>query len=126
MLTERQEKAETLARELQEMGAVVTSPLPLADGCSLRFRVLAAKEAEILEELRAGDWSFHFVTSGPEFRLDGSTPLSHTYEIHLPIERTAIPGDRIDFPLATGKKDDNSESAKMLAEWFRAKAKHWR
>jgi hypothetical protein len=126
-LTERQEKGETLARELQEMGAVVTSPLPLADGANLRFRILASSADEILEELRTGDWIFHFVTSGPSFELNGSTPLSHTYEVCVPGERTVIPEDRIpDFPRSTGKKDDNSESAKMLKAWLGAKAKNWR
>jgi len=38
--------------------------------------------------------------------LDGSTPLSHTYEIHLPMERTAVPDGRIVGDLATPKKTD--------------------
>ena len=107
-LTERQKKAQTLAHELRAAGAVPTSPLPLYDGSPLRFRVSAMLSESIVQDLKEEGWEARFVTSGPEFRLDGSTPLSHTYEIHLPIERTAIPGDRITGELASSDKQPSA------------------
>jgi hypothetical protein len=126
-LTERQEKAETLARELREMGAAVTSALPLADGTNLKFQILQSRAEPVLEALREGDWDANFISSGPRFELDGTTPLANVYEIDIPTPRTPVWGDRIpDFPLAE-KVDPNSESVKMLKEWFRGKkAKSWR
>jgi len=112
-LTERQKKAQTLAHELRAAGATVTSALPLFDGSPLRFRVLAPLAEEIVADLKKEGWSANFVTSGPEFHLNGSTPLANTYEIHIPIERTAIPGDRITGELATGKKPSGEAEAML-------------
>src|SRR5512133_597576 len=94
MLTERQRKADTLARELQAAGATVTSPLPLGDA-PLRFRVLASLAGPILEDLKQGGWTAHFLSSGPEFRFDGTTPHSHLYEIDIPTPLTPVWDDRI-------------------------------
>jgi hypothetical protein len=129
-LTNRQEKAATLARELQAMGVAITSPLPLDEGSPLRCRIPDAKRDEVLEEFKNGSWEVGFLGSGPEFRLDGSTPLSHLYEIYIPVERTAVANDRIPtYPLADRERDAsyaNSESAKIGADWFGKKGKSWR
>jgi len=95
MLTERQRKAAVLARELKAAGANVTSPLPLYDGSPLRFRVLAPLAEQIVQDLKEEGWTANFLTSGREFHLSGVTKLSHTFEINIPVERTAVPGDRI-------------------------------
>jgi hypothetical protein len=126
-LTERQQKAQDICDVLREKGVPVVNSMPLADDCPLRFRVLATRADSILQELRDKGWDPRFLSSAPEFRLDGSTPTANTYEIHLLAERVAVPDGRIPaFPLAE-KVDPNSESAKMLKEWFGAKkAKSWR
>jgi hypothetical protein len=104
-LTERQRKADVLASELRTMGAAVVNPMPLADGANLRFRILDSLSAPVLEALREGDWDAHFVSSGPEFRLDGSTPLAHVYEVGIPSPCTPIWDGRIPaFKLATGER----------------------
>jgi len=102
MLTERQKKAETLARELRAAGANVTSPLPLYDESPLRFRVSAVLAESIVEELRAEGWDPRFVTSEPEFSLDGTTKPSHTFEINLPSSEQQCReiGSRVSWPLA--------------------------
>ena len=48
-----------------------------------------------VQDLKEEGWEARFVTSGPEFNLDGTTKLSHTFEINIPVERTAIPDGRI-------------------------------
>jgi hypothetical protein len=107
----RQERAATLARELTAMGVAVISPLPLADGYPLRIRVLASLADKVLEELKAGAWDTHFITSGPEFRPDGSTPMSHVYTIDIPAPRTPVPDDRIPaYPLASPEKKSEVET----------------
>ena len=112
MLTERQKKAEVLARELKEMGAAVTNPMPLADDANLRFRILATLADPILEALKEGDWNAHFITSGPEFRLDGTTPLANTYEVDIPTPRTAVPDGRIAGEI--GREKPSAEVEAML------------
>ena len=114
MLTERQKKAEVLARELRQIGATATSALPLVDGAPLRFRVLATRAEAVLRDLAEADWDARFVSSAPEFRLDGTTALSYTYEIHLPVERTAVPGDRITGELASSDKGRSAEVEALL------------
>ena len=115
MLSERQRKASVLARELKAAGANVTSPLPLYDGSPLRFRVAAVSAETIVQDLKEEGWEARFVTSGPEFHLNGSTTLSHTSEINIPVERTAVPGDRIPAAeLATGKKKPDTEAELIL------------
>jgi len=54
------------------------------------------------------------VTSGPEFHLNGTTTLSHTFEINIPVERTAVPGDRITGELASSDKGRPAEVVAML------------
>ena len=64
LLTERQRKAQTLARELQAMGAWVTTALPLGDG-NLRFQVLDAQAEPILAALREGEWDARYIRQRP-------------------------------------------------------------
>jgi len=76
--------------------------------------VSATLADSIVQELKEEGWEARFVTSGPEFSLDGTTKPSHTFEIHLPIERTAIPGGRITGELASSDKKPSAEVTAML------------
>jgi hypothetical protein len=119
-LTERQQKAEDISEALRVMGVPTVSPLPLADGCPLRFRVLATRADSILGELRDKGWDPRFLTSGPEFRLDGSTPTANVYEIDIPSPRTPVWGDRIpDTELAL------PSSAKKISRELEGFRKYW-
>jgi hypothetical protein len=51
VLTERQQRAQTLANELRAAGAAVISALPLADNANLRFQVLDAHAEAVLGEV---------------------------------------------------------------------------
>ena len=115
MLSPRQEKAQAISEALRLMGAATVTPLPLADGASLRFRVLATRAEAIVQELRDKNWDPRYIGSGPEFHLSGATPLSHTYEIHLLVERTAVPDGRIvQAELASSATKRSSEVEAML------------
>jgi len=81
MLTERQRKAQTLARELTAMGAFVTTPLPLGDNTNLRFQVLDAHAEEILRMLREAEFDAKYISSGPRFCLNYQTEPASVYEV---------------------------------------------
>jgi len=63
-LTERQQAAARLTRELQALGATVTSVLPLADGHNLRFWVSDYKKREILAALADAGYEPIFIGMG--------------------------------------------------------------
>src|SRR5262245_49294025 len=108
--SERQKKAEVLAAELRTMGAAVTNPMPLADGAKLRFQILDSLAPPVLEALKEGEWDARFVSQGPRFCLDGTTPLASVYEIDLPTPRTPVWNDRIPpAELATKEKKSSVE-----------------
>src|SRR5262249_46749046 len=48
LMNERQKRAETVARELRQLGATVTNALPLPDGQNLRFWCSDYKKREVL------------------------------------------------------------------------------
>jgi hypothetical protein len=118
-MNQRQQKAADLTREIQKMGAAVINPMPLADGCRLRFRVLSGAQSETLvQTLREWEWDPTYVTSGPEFRPDGTTQMSNLYEIDIPTPRTAVPSDRIPNYELAGKEKPSAETQAMLDEWL--------
>jgi hypothetical protein len=120
VLTERQQKAQDICDVLREKGVPVVNSMPLADDCPLRFRVLATRAEAILQELKEKGWDARFLTSGPEFRLDGSTPLANVYEIDIPTPRTPVWGDRIpDAELAL------PSSAKKISRELEGFRKYW-
>ena len=57
VLSERQQKAQSLARWLADIGAFVTSPLPLDPMRRLRFQVLHSDRDAVLAKIREQDWS---------------------------------------------------------------------
>ena len=56
-LTERQKTAQALAREINAMGAWVTSPLPLDDKAPLRFQVMDTDRDAVISKLASWDWN---------------------------------------------------------------------
>jgi hypothetical protein len=88
--------------------------MPLAPGASLKFRVLERDSESVISLLKSWDGDPKFISSAPEFRVDGTTPMSNLYEIEFPVERTSVSGDRITGELATGKKERGPDLQAML------------
>ena len=112
MLSDRQKKAETLARELQAAGAAVTTALPLADGAKLRFQVLDSIAEAVLEDLRGSEWSPAFVSTLPRITHKGMEAAS-VYEINLP-ERQPVADDRIHGEIAVRDPKMEADILAML------------
>jgi hypothetical protein len=119
-LSERQQKAQDLCDALREKGVPVVNSMPLADGCPLRFRVVAGRAEAIVKELKDKGWRANFVNSVPQFNLDGTTPMADIYEIDIPTPRTPVWGDRIpDAELAL------PSSAKKISRELEGFRKYW-
>jgi hypothetical protein len=93
LLSERQQTAAALAREIQQMGAWVTSPMPLEDCAKLRFQVLDANRQQVLEKLSSWDWSPTWCNNMPRVTF-GGMQLASVYEIDLPRPRQPVATDR--------------------------------
>jgi hypothetical protein len=93
LLTERQQTAAALAREIQRMGAFVVNPMPLPDDQKLRLQVLDANRQQVLEQLSQWNWSPTFYGTLPRICSDG-WKLASLYEIDLPRERQPVLDDR--------------------------------
>jgi hypothetical protein len=94
LLTERQQKAQELSREMAKMqGVWITSPLPLDDGAKLRFQVLDTCKNEVLQLLSDWEWKPAFCSFLPRVTFTGMQPAC-LYEIDLPRERQLIHDDR--------------------------------
>jgi hypothetical protein len=117
-MTERTEKAAALAREIHKLGGTVISPLPLDTGAKLHFRVAENKRAMVIDTLRDWEWSPIMLSSGPQFNLDGSTPLSFVYEIDIPVERTAVANDLIRGELASPETRKTSMEVEALRRYL--------
>jgi hypothetical protein len=93
LLSERQQKAEQLARELRKLeGVWVSSPLPLDDSAKLRIQVLDSRKNEVIE-LVCG-WGFIPAFCGPLPRVTYTGLLAASlFDIDLPRERTPIHQD---------------------------------
>jgi hypothetical protein len=115
LLSERQKIAERLTRELQALGATVTSVLPLRDDARLRFSVLDAARPKVLQELADGGWQVVFAGTNPSFfHPDGTMRLASIFEINIPHERQSIIDDRKTIPrneIGPRKKTDTEVKA---------------
>jgi hypothetical protein len=111
ILSDRQKTAESLAREINRMGAWVINPMPLDSGAKLRFQVLDGDREKVLEKLSSWDWSPAFCGTFPRICFDGMKP-ANVYEIDLPPERQPVADDRIHGQIA--KRDPQLE-AEFLA-----------
>jgi hypothetical protein len=83
LLSERQQTAEALAREIGRMGAWIISPLPLDAGARLRFQVLDTDRDQVIEKLSSWNWSPALCGMTPRVTYAGLQPAS-IYEIDLP------------------------------------------
>src|SRR5262245_24366145 len=121
LLSERQQKAAVLCNELRMMGAQVVNPMPLAAGAKLRFRILDSLAPPVLEALSEGAWNVRFVNQGPQFHLNGQTPLTNLYEVEIPMPMTPVWDDRI--PPAELASSDKGRSAEVetLLKYVRGK-----
>jgi hypothetical protein len=115
MLSERQKTAESLAREINRMGAWVINPMPLDANAKLRFQVLDDNREKVLEKLAGWDWSPSLCGTFPRICLDGMKP-ANVYEIDLPPERQPVADDRIPGEIA--KRDPELEKA--IADMLKA------
>jgi hypothetical protein len=112
-LSERQQKAADLAREIQRMGAWVTNVMPLDDSARLRFQVLDVDRPRIIQTLTDWEWSPAFCGTLPRIYSDG-WKLASMFEIDLPRERMPIHDDRkIQGEIARPKKTDTEVEAVM-------------
>jgi hypothetical protein len=93
LLTERQQKAADLAREIHRMGAWVTNVMPLDDNARLRFQVLDSDRPRIIQTLTDWEWSPAFCGTYPRICPDGFK-LASIFEINIPGERQPIVDDR--------------------------------
>src|SRR5262245_24920302 len=103
ILNERQRTAESLAREIQRLGAWVCSPLPLNDFNRLRYQVRDCDRAQVMEKLSTWGWSPTWRGSMPRITPAGFEAAS-LFEIDIPLPRTAVPDDRIAGEVAPKEK----------------------
>ena len=117
LLTERQQRAQVLARELEKLeGVWVTSPLPLDDSKRLRVQVLDSERNEVTQTIR--DWGYEPVCCGvlPRVHHAGAFLGACIWEIDLPRPRQQVVNDR---PRHSGEIADKppqteSERTKVL------------
>jgi hypothetical protein len=92
-LTERQRTAESLAREIGQMGAWCISAMPLDDNAKLRFQIMDTDRDAIITKLAS--WGWLPAPCGPLPRVTSKGMLGATiYEIDLPRERPSVADDR--------------------------------
>jgi hypothetical protein len=117
VLSERQKKAELLARELAQCSGVwVTSPMPLDDSArALRFQVLDTERDSVVEELCAGGWIPNQVSAFPRFTAGGLVAAS-MFEIAIEKERQPVPDDGPKMPGEAIDAANREAKKKMDAE----------
>jgi len=116
-LTQRQQTAQRLTRELQAFGATVTNVLPLADGQHLRFWVSDYKKNELLQQLKdAGYDEPVFLGMSPQMcTATYSMGLVNNFELPIAADRQEIPQqDRVIPKDDVGKRVRDIEVAKTL------------
>jgi hypothetical protein len=93
-LTDRQRTAESLAREISQLGAWCISAMPLDDCNKLRFQVMDTDRDAIITKLAS--WGWLPAPCGPLPRVTPKGMLGATiYEIDLPRDRPPVADDRI-------------------------------
>jgi hypothetical protein len=103
MLSERQQLAQNLGRELTRLGAWVTNPMPLDSNAKLRFQIRDTDREKLLEVLADLGWSPMFCNSVPRVTFAGLEPAG-IWELDLPRDLQPIPDDRIHGEIATKEK----------------------
>jgi hypothetical protein len=116
ILTERQQTAAALTREIERMGAWVTSPLPLAPGERLRFQVTDETRDQILDRLGSWNWLPRLLSTYPRVTSRGLEPAS-LYEIFLEPDKQPIADNRIHGELASSDAKSDYE-VEMLMKYL--------
>jgi hypothetical protein len=119
MLSERQKKADRLARELAQCpGCWVVSPMPLADDVrALRFQLLDKNRDEVISELCQSGWIPNLVSAFPRFTGSGLVAAS-MFEVDIPKERPPIVADnpKIETEMAeAARHKEKAEAARYIA-----------
>jgi hypothetical protein len=114
MLSERQQKAARLARELDGVqGCWVTSPLPLRDDARLRFQILDGERNRVLQMLEDAGYEAKFVSVLPRVTFAGMAAAC-LYEVAFPTPQQNIPQEPRSIPrrdeIATSKSSYERES----------------
>jgi hypothetical protein len=113
-LSERQLTAQALGREIEKMGAWVTSPLPLDDTCKLRFQVLDRNRDAVVAKLAEWEWAPRLLSSYPRVCSEGFLPSS-LYEIDIPGPPPVVDDRKIYDEVFRGKsKEDPTGILKYL------------
>jgi hypothetical protein len=115
-LTERQQLAQRLTRELQAFGATVTNVLPLADGQNLRFWIDDYRKKEVLQQLKDGGYDEPiFLGMSPQICTQSySMGLVNNFELPIAAERQEVPqGDRVIPKDEIGKRSRDYEIQKV-------------
>jgi hypothetical protein len=103
VLSERQQTAEALAREIARMGAWCVSPMPLDKNAKLRFQVMDSDRDVVISKLASWDWLPVPCSSLPRI-THGGWMSAQIYEIDLPREQSPIPDERVIGEIAEQKK----------------------
>jgi hypothetical protein len=118
LLSDRQKTAERLTRELQALGATVTSVLPLPDDQRLKFWVHDNQKREVLTQLRDGNYGPTFVGIQLQFvTCSYAAEMVSKFEIDLPRERQAVPIAERRIPdavLASSEPKSNYEVERVM------------
>jgi hypothetical protein len=101
LLTERQQKAAALARELGKLDGVwITNPMPLDEEAKgLRVQILDSERQKSLTLLEDWGWTPTWLNNLPRVCPDGMK-LAGVYEIDIPRERQPVATDRHSGELA--------------------------
>ena len=114
-LTPRQATAARLCRELQSLGANVTSVLPLAEGQPLRFWVDDYKKREVLQQLKDAGYEPIFLKMEQQPDVHSySMGLVNSFELPIAAEREPIIDDRAIPKDDIGRRAKDSEMQAML------------
>jgi hypothetical protein len=117
LLNNRQQLAQSLARELQKFAGVwIISPLPLNDNNQLRIQILEASGDRNKIFQAINDWGFGtpvFVNMTP--RIIGSgMAMASIYEIAIERERQPVADRTIRGEIAERKKPPDREHTELL------------
>src|SRR5262249_7269741 len=115
-LSERQLTAQSLASEINSLGAWCVSPMPLDDNRRLRFQVLDADRDAVIEKLSSWNWSPIFVSTLPRVCNNG-WHLASVYEIDLPRARQFVYDGRIHGDIASKDKPSHETQA-IMKDWY--------
>jgi|SRR6516225_915489 hypothetical protein len=115
ILNQRQRTAQALAREIESLGAWVTSPLPLDDGKRLRFQLLDGDKNRVLQAISDLGFEPRFVSILPRVTFVGLAAAC-CYEVALAPERQFVVDDRHSGELA--KKEKPHEVDAIVQEFY--------